>query len=100
MLKNVTEKVLRFQQRHRHELSDSYNVNYSKNSTNPLIEDISLKANIFSFIAMEIIFFPVETIIHRLHIQVRKIYIAGSRFNMFFFVFTQFLISGDQNNSR
>ncbi|CAH1637249.1 unnamed protein product [Spodoptera littoralis] len=66
--KKITEKVLRFQQRHRHELSDSYNVNYSKTS-NPLIEDISLKANIISFIAMEIIFYPVETIIHRLHIQ-------------------------------
>ncbi|KAJ8718584.1 hypothetical protein PYW08_002821 [Mythimna loreyi] len=68
-LKKITEKVLRFQQRHRHELSDSYNVNYSKNSSNPLIQDISIKANIVSFIAMEIIFFPVETIIHRLHIQ-------------------------------
>ncbi|KAF9411306.1 hypothetical protein HW555_009871 [Spodoptera exigua] len=66
--KKITEKVLRFQQRHRHELSDSYNVNYNK-SSNPLIEDISLKANIISFIAMEIIFYPVETIIHRLHIQ-------------------------------
>ncbi|CAD0202283.1 unnamed protein product [Chrysodeixis includens] len=68
-LKHVTERVLRFQQRHRHELSDSYNVNYTKNSPNPLIQDISLKASIFSFIAMEIVFFPIETIIHRLHIQ-------------------------------
>ncbi|CAB3244778.1 unnamed protein product [Arctia plantaginis] len=68
-LKSITEKILRFQQRHKHELSDSYNINYSKNSPNPLLEDISLKANIFSFISMEILFFPVETIIHRLHIQ-------------------------------
>ncbi|XP_063627098.1 mitochondrial outer membrane protein SLC25A46-like [Cydia splendana] len=67
-LKSITVRVLRFQQRHRHELSDSYNVNY-KQSQNPLIEDINLKANIFSFITMEILFYPVETIIHRLHIQ-------------------------------
>lgn len=63
-------KILTFQQRHRHELSDSYDMNRSKNGSNPLIEDLNLKANIFSFIAMEIIFYPVETIIHRLHIQV------------------------------
>ncbi|VVD02405.1 mitochondrial outer membrane protein SLC25A46 [Leptidea sinapis] len=68
ILKGITVRVLRFKQRHRHELSDSYNIN-SKNASNPLIEDINLKANIFSFITMEIIFYPVETIIHRLHIQ-------------------------------
>ncbi|XP_028030717.1 solute carrier family 25 member 46-A-like [Bombyx mandarina] len=66
-LRSITARILRFQQRHRHELSDSYN--YSKNVQNPLIEDINLKANIFSFITMEILFYPVETIIHRLHIQ-------------------------------
>lgn len=70
MLRSVTVRILRFQQRHKHELSDSYNLNYSKSAPNPLIEDINLKAGIFSFITMEIIFYPVETIIHRLHIQV------------------------------
>ncbi|XP_026749858.1 mitochondrial outer membrane protein SLC25A46 [Galleria mellonella] len=68
-IKSLTARVLRFQQRHKHELSDSYNMNYHKSTQNPLIEDINLKANIFSFIAMEIMFYPVETIIHRLHIQ-------------------------------
>ncbi|OWR54490.1 hypothetical protein KGM_208020 [Danaus plexippus plexippus] len=68
ILRKVAAKVIRFQQRHKHELSDSYSGNYSK-SQNPLIEDINLKANIFSFVTMEILFFPVETIIHRLHIQ-------------------------------
>ncbi|XP_045538742.1 solute carrier family 25 member 46-like [Papilio machaon] len=69
LLRKITIKALRFQQRHRHELSDSYNSNFPKNTQNPLIEDINLKANIFSFITMEIIFYPIETIIHRLHIQ-------------------------------
>lgn len=69
-LRGLTAKILRFQQRHKHELSDNYSLNYQKSSQNPLIEDINLKANIFSFIAMEILFYPVETIIHRLHIQV------------------------------
>ncbi|XP_046966614.1 mitochondrial outer membrane protein SLC25A46 [Vanessa cardui] len=69
LLRSVTVRILRFQQRHKHELNDSYNVNYSKNAQNPLIEDMNLKANIFSFITMEILFYPVETIIHRLHIQ-------------------------------
>ncbi|KAG6448950.1 hypothetical protein O3G_MSEX005778 [Manduca sexta] len=70
-LKSITMRILRFQQRHRHELSDAYSSSssYSKNSQNPLIEDLNLKANIFSFITMEILFYPVETIIHRLHIQ-------------------------------
>lgn len=72
LLRKITVKVLRFQQRHRHELSDSYNINHTKNGQNPLIEDINLKANIFAFITMEIVFYPVETIIHRLHIQVRS----------------------------
>ncbi|CAH4022684.1 solute carrier family 25 member 46 [Pieris brassicae] len=67
-LKSITVRVLQFQQRHRHELSPTYDMNKAKTS-NPLIEDLNLKANIFSFIAMEIIFYPVETIIHRLHIQ-------------------------------
>ena len=70
LLKSITVRILRFQQRHRHELSDSYNENYFKNSQNPIIEDMNLKANIFSFITMEILFYPIETIIHRLHIQV------------------------------
>ncbi|XP_039758572.1 solute carrier family 25 member 46-like isoform X2 [Pararge aegeria] len=69
LLRKITVKVLRFQQRHRHELSDSYNINHTKNEQNPLIEDMNLKANIFAFITMEIIFYPIETIIHRLHIQ-------------------------------
>ncbi|KAJ0175052.1 hypothetical protein K1T71_009193 [Dendrolimus kikuchii] len=68
-LKNITIKILRFQQRHKHELSDSYNLDYNKSSSNPLIEDINLRANIFSFITMEILFYPIETIVHRLHIQ-------------------------------
>ncbi|CAG9566001.1 unnamed protein product [Danaus chrysippus] len=68
ILRKIAAKVIRFQQRHKHELSDSYSGNYSK-SQNPLIEDINVKANIFSFVTMEILFFPVETIIHRLHIQ-------------------------------
>lgn len=70
ILRSITVRIIRFQQRNKHELSDSYNANYQKNSQNPLIEDINLKANIFSFITMEILFYPVETIIHRLHIQV------------------------------
>ncbi|XP_038221962.1 solute carrier family 25 member 46 [Zerene cesonia] len=68
-LKSITVRILRFQQRHRHELSASYDMNHPKSVPNPLIEDLNLKANIFSFIAMEVIFYPVETIIHRLHIQ-------------------------------
>ncbi|CAH0399411.1 unnamed protein product [Chilo suppressalis] len=69
ILRSVTVKILRFQQRNKHELSDSYNMNYQRNSQNPLIDNINLKANIFSFITMEILFYPLETIIHRLHIQ-------------------------------
>ncbi|XP_045501011.1 solute carrier family 25 member 46 [Colias croceus] len=68
-LKSITVRILQFQQRHKHELSASYDMNHPKSLPNPLIEDLKLKANIFSFIAMEIIFYPVETIIHRLHIQ-------------------------------
>lgn len=71
-LKSVSVRCLRFQQRHRHELSDPY-LSYPK-QTNPLLEDINLKANIFSFITMEILFYPVETIVHRLHIQVNTFY--------------------------
>ncbi|KAG7300324.1 hypothetical protein JYU34_015913 [Plutella xylostella] len=66
-LRCITVKCLRFKQRHRHELSDPY-LHYPKQA-NPLLEDIQLKANIFAFVAMEVMFYPVETIIHRLHIQ-------------------------------
>ncbi|XP_045450431.1 solute carrier family 25 member 46 [Melitaea cinxia] len=69
LLRSITVRILRFQYRHKRELNDSYSVDHSKNTQNPLIEDMNLKANIFSFISMEILFYPVETIIHRLHIQ-------------------------------
>lgn len=73
-LRSITVRILRFQYRNKRELNDSYSVDRSKNTQNPLIEDINLKANIFSFISMEILFYPVETIIHRLHIQVWQVF--------------------------
>ncbi|KAL4717230.1 hypothetical protein ACJJTC_017117 [Scirpophaga incertulas] len=69
LIKCMTINVLRFQQRNKHELNDHYHLANQNNTQNPLIEDIKMKANIFAFITMEIIFYPVETIIHRLHIQ-------------------------------
>ncbi|XP_077298606.1 mitochondrial outer membrane protein SLC25A46-like isoform X2 [Arctopsyche grandis] len=67
-LRGLFGQILKFRQRHIDDLRNTYSKN--KDETNDLSAvDIDVNASLTAIIMSEIIFFPVETIIHRLYLQ-------------------------------
>lgn len=75
-LRGLVGKILTIRQQHIEDLKSSYTKNKEDNSLASV--DIEVNASLTATIFTEILFFPMETIIHRLYLQV-----IFSYFNMF-----------------
>ncbi|KAK9889422.1 hypothetical protein WA026_004694 [Henosepilachna vigintioctopunctata] len=63
LMKSTTIKILQSRMKYQHETTGAF----PKTSTEK--QDISLSASLISLIASDILFYPCETIVHRLHLQ-------------------------------
>lgn len=65
VVRGVTSRIMQVKHRHSQELRGAY----SKDLSETVMEDIDLQSILISMCIADIIFYPFETVIHRLHLQ-------------------------------
>ena len=67
----TASKIMHLYHKHKQENTGVLPRNLPNTST---VQEIEFNANLISLIASDIVFYPCETILHRLHLQVSEIY--------------------------
>lgn len=94
MIKSATSKLLQAKVKYEHETAGAL-PRYSSE-----IQDINLTSSIISLIASDIVFYPCETIVHRLHLQVILLFLPSiSFYSIIFLQGTRTIIDNLDNGS-
>ncbi|XP_024082066.1 solute carrier family 25 member 46-like [Cimex lectularius] len=66
VIKNVSSSIMHINYRHEHQKKGAYPKDWLNSS---ILQEIEVTAQLISLIAADVVFYPLETILHRLHLQ-------------------------------
>lgn len=66
IVRGITSRIMHIRHKHRHEYTEAYSNNLLPDT---LIQDIELQSIPIAMCTADVLFYPLETVIHRLHLQ-------------------------------